>query len=125
MKVALYVGVAGAIGALSRVAIGELLYGLTVFPIATFTANMIGTFLLCLLGGGLLQRYIQDGALQIAVTTGFFGSFTTFSAVSMETVELFQQGNAIIACSYLLASIVAGLFLGFVGMQVGRKLVQS
>lgn len=125
MKVALYVGIAGAIGALSRVAIGEFLHGLTVFPLATFIANMIGTFLLCLLGGGLLQRFVQNGVLQTAVTTGFFGSFTTFSAVSMETVDLFQRGNGMIACSYLLASVVAGLFLGFVGMRVGRKLVQS
>ena len=37
--------------------------------------------------------------IQDAITTGFLGSFTTFSALSMETVLLFENGELVIARS--------------------------
>ena len=49
MKKILWIGLAGAAGAITRVAIGQIVSGETGFPISTLTVNIVGTFLLCLL----------------------------------------------------------------------------
>ena len=46
MKTYIWIGIAGAVGALLRSVIGELLPREGGFPVATFTVNIIGTFLL-------------------------------------------------------------------------------
>jgi fluoride exporter len=122
MKQALYVGLAGAIGAICRVGIGEMLNG---SPIATLSANFLGTFILCLLSAGVIQQLTTDKKLQTAVTTGLLGSFTTFSAFSMDTVSFFQNGQVMLGCLYVFVSIFVGLVLGMLGLRVGRKLVKT
>ena len=123
MKRYLWIGVAGAVGALLRTWIGELLPHESGFPIATFTVNMIGTFLLCLLVTGVVQKISAVKHIQDAMTTGFLGSFTTFSALSMETVLLFENGQFVMGVLYVGLSIVGGLAAGLLGFHVGRKKV--
>ncbi len=102
MKQALFVGIAGAIGAIFRVGIGEMFNG---SPIATMTVNLLGTFILCLLSAGIIRQLTTDKQLQTAITTGFLGSFTTFSAFSLETVGLFQTGQVLLGSLYVFVSI--------------------
>lgn len=123
MKRYLWIGVAGAVGALLRTWIGELLPHESGFPIATFTVNMIGTFLLCLLVTGVVQKISAVKHIQDAMTTGFLGSFTTFSALSIETVLLFENGQFVMGVLYVGLSIVGGLAAGLLGFHVGRKKV--
>ncbi|MDN4607819.1 fluoride efflux transporter FluC [Sporosarcina highlanderae] len=121
MRVALLVGFSGAIGAILRVSIGEVEFGFGDFPAATFAVNMVGTFFLCFLSAGFIQRLWVNHELQTALTTGFLGSFTTFSAFSMETVSLFQNGAILTALLYVLSSIFGGILFGNIGMNLGRK----
>lgn len=123
MKQALLVGFAGAIGAISRVGIGKLFAGASDFPMATLTANLLGTFILCFLSAGVIQRVTADQQLQSAVTTGFLGSFTTFSAFSMETVSLIQNGQMMHAALYFTVSVVGGLTVGLYGFRIGSRMV--
>ena len=90
MKKLLWIGLAGAAGALARTAIGQLVGDETGFPIATFSVNIIGTFLLCSIIAGAFRKLNSHKQMQEAITTGFLGSFTTFSALSMETVVLWK-----------------------------------
>ena len=122
MKQALFVGLAGALGAICRIGIGEMLDG---SPIATLTVNLLGTFILCLLSAGVIQRLTTDKQLQTAITTGFLGSFTTFSAFSLETVVFLQNGQVLLGSLYVVVSIFGGLVLGMLGFRVGRKLVKT
>ena len=122
MKQALFVGIAGAIGAICRVGIGEMLNG---SPIATLTVNLLGTFILCLLSAGVIRQLTTDQQLQTAITTGFLGSFTTFSAFSMETVSLFQNGQVMLGSLYVFVSISVVLSLGMLGFRFGRKMVKT
>lgn len=121
MRTVFFVGFAGAIGAVLRVCIGQFTNGFWDFPIATFTVNMIGTFLLCFLSTGFIQRLKLDHDLQTAVTTGFLGSFTTFSAFSMETVNLIQNDAVLMGLFYIVSSILGGFLFGMIGMKIGRK----
>lgn len=125
MRTALFVGIAGAIGAICRVVIGELLSGLTKFPLATLSVNLLGTLLLCLLSAGVIQRLTMKKELQTAITTGFLGSFTTFSAISIETVNLIQNGQHAIAMLYVLSSVIGGLAVGTLGLKLGQKWVKA
>ena len=122
MKQALFVGLAGALGAICRLGIGELHEG---SPIPTLTVNLLGTFILCLLSAGVIQWLTTDQQLQTAVTTGFLGSFTTFSAFSMDTVSLIQNGQMMLAILYFIGSIFGGLVIGVLGFRAGRRLVKA
>lgn len=125
MKQALYVGFAGAIGAICRVGIGRLFIDASDFPMSTLTVNLIGTFILCLLSAGVIQRLTADKQIQTAVTTGFIGSFTTFSAFSMETVNLMQDGQVMLAIFYVAVSVIGGLAIGLFGFMIGRRMVKA
>jgi len=125
MKQALFVGIAGAIGAICRVGIGELFHGSSDFPIGTLAANLLGTFILCLFSTGAIQQLTSDQQIQTAITTGFLGSFTTFSAFSMETVSLMQEGQVVIAVLYVSASVIGGLTIGLFGLRIGSGMVRT
>ncbi len=77
------------------------------FPVATLLANYIGCFLLPFLSFKLNGVVSTD--VQKAVTAGMIGSFTTFSAFSVETIVLFESGNIFEGWLYLFLSIIGGL----------------
>ena len=55
--------------------------------------------------------------LRLFLMTGILGGFTTFSAFSLETVLLFERGQAGLAALYVAGSVagsVAGLVAGLV-----------
>lgn len=125
LKKTLLIGFAGALGAMLRIAIGQLMIEEVGFPIATFIVNIIGTFLLCFLvvgGAKILSKMID---IQQAITIGFLGSFTTFSALSMETVLLVENSQNLMAITYVALSIIGGLGAGSLGFHFGRKKVRE
>lgn len=78
------------------------------FPWATLTANLAG----CLAIGWLMGRFgPDDTALRLLLVTGFCGGFTTFSAFGYENLQLLQDGQYLMAVSYLLISLIGGLGL--------------
>lgn len=121
MKEAHLIGFAGMFGAILRTLIGVWMNETTAFPIATFSVNMIATWLLCLLAAGVLPNVLKNKQLREMVTVGFLGSFSTFSAFSIETVLLFENGEVMIAVCYILASLIGGIAIGCYGFYVGRK----
>ena len=113
----LAVGIGGAIGALLRFLLSQIIVYEAGFPLATFMANCIGCFLLSyLLSGKLLSHYPK---LKLALTTGLLGSFTTFSTFSSETISLISDQLYGIAFVYVLLSALGGLSLSFAGYWLG------
>lgn len=109
MKQLLWIGLAGMFGAVLRTSIGIWLGEENTFPVATFSVNMIATWLLCFLAGGVPHTILKNEQLREALTIGFLGSFSTFSAFSMETVLLMKQGQIVLAIVYVFVSIIGGL----------------
>ena len=112
----LAVGIGGAIGAVLRFCIGQIIVYEAGFPFATCIANLVGCFLLSfLLSGKLLRHYPK---MKLALTTGLLGSFTTFSTFSYETISLISNELYGTALLYVLLSVIGGLLLSFAGYKL-------
>lgn len=114
------VALGGAVGSVARYATNVVLASLTTaFPWATLLVNVVGAFLI-----GVFTRNGagagDDLVLRLALTTGLCGGFTTFSAFSIETVALVQQGRAGRAMLYVFVSLALGLGATFLGLTIGR-----
>ncbi|MFX3623897.1 MAG: fluoride efflux transporter CrcB [Ectobacillus sp.] len=121
------VGLAGIVGAILRYMLGFAVQSVWTgfFPFATWTANMIGSFLLAFLTASFFRsRKIHPYAVS-ALGTGLIGSFTTFSTFSVETVQLLRNGKMVIALMYVLLSIAGGLAMAWLGLQTGNKAFRS
>ncbi|WP_214785745.1 fluoride efflux transporter CrcB [Exiguobacterium sp. s183] len=118
-----YVGVAGAVGALARYGLGLLVasFGTSPFPVATLLINLIGSFLL----GWLTHRFLQRGKpspqIVTIIGTGMIGSFTTFSTFSVETIQLVEHDHVLLAVTYVFLSITLGLWSSWFGYHIGTK----
>ncbi|SER90933.1 fluoride efflux transporter CrcB [Psychrobacillus sp. OK032] len=110
----LYIGLAGALGAISRYLVGIFFFSNSPFPFATLLINLVGCYALAYLTS---RFFCLSSQLKTVVGTGFLGSFTTFSALSVETVELFEQGKVFLAFLYIVVSIVGGIFLSNLGWK--------
>lgn len=119
------VGIAGTIGAVLRYLIGVLFFTNALFPFATLSINLIGSFILAWLTTHLFKRVSISSAMKTAIGTGFVGSFTTFSALSVEVVELVNDGKILIGTLYIFVSIVGGMLMGRLGFKVSVEEQQS
>ena len=90
------------------------------FPWATLTVNVIGSFLM----GALVVWFANRDLMRLApfLMTGVLGGFTTFSAFSLDTVTLWQRGEATTAMLYVAASIILSLAALLAGMATVRGL---
>ena len=82
---------AGGLGSLLRYVIG-LALPLSFFPWATVGINVIGSFAIGFLGGSGSRMGWSDN-LQLALTVGLCGGFTTFSTFSKEALSLATAGR--------------------------------
>ncbi len=121
MKQLVWVGVAGMFGAILRTSIGLWMGEGHAFPVATIFVNLVATWLLCLIATGVLDHVLKNKQLKEMITVGFLGSFSTFSAFSIETVLLFESGKFLIAILYVSASVIGGICMGLFGFHCGRK----
>lgn len=106
----------GAVGAPLRYVIDRWVqahHGLR-FPLGTLAVNLVGCFLLGVVAGGVADAG-WSAHTQALLGTGFCGGFTTFSAFSMETIELFSGRLTIRAVSYVVASVGLGVALAALG----------
>lgn len=88
------------------------------FPTAVLVVNIVGSFLL---GLYLSRRERSVGprwSLQFWAI-GIIGSFTTFSAFSLDVFHLLEEGRLLIATGYVTASIVGGLAAALIGQRAG------
>lgn len=116
----LAVAAGGAVGSVARYLTTLALASVTAaFPYATLLVNVVGAFLIGVFGR-VFSGSDHDPVLRLALTTGLCGGFTTFSAMSAETVALVQQGRAGRAALYVLLSLVLGFGATAIGLMVAR-----
>lgn len=113
MKSFLLVGAGGAIGSMLRYA-AALPNINKVFPYTTFIINILGSLLIGIFFGLLVKNNLSNYGWRF-LATGICGGFTTFSAFSLEGLELLQQKQYVIFFMYFLLSIIIGVAAAFAG----------
>ena len=109
----LIVAAGGALGAAGRYAVG-LLPVKTDFPLLTLLVNAAGAVIIGFLAGLFARGGLTDRRL-LFWKTGVCGGFTTFSAFSLEAVQLFEKGRHLAGSLYILLSLLhclAGVLAG-------------
>lgn len=110
----MYIGIAGALGAISRYLVGVFMISESEFPLATLLVNLTGCYALAFITSRTLPISIK---LKSAIVTGFLGSFTTFSAFSVETIMMIDDGQIGLAILYIILSVVGGIIMSNFGWK--------
>jgi CrcB protein len=96
----------------------------TRFPWAGLAVNLVGAAML----GFLLPRLLMaDRRLTLVVpfvAVGIIGSFTTFSGLLVELVELLLAGDYLLSIGYAIASLAGGLLLAFLSMRLASRRIR-
>ena len=128
MQVYLWIALGSALGGAGRHWCTEVItrqWG-EAFPWGTLTVNLVGSLLI-----GLVATLSEpDGRLLMSPTArqfvmiGLFGGFTTFSAFSLQVLNLMRDGQWLPAGLYILGSValcLAGVWLGHgLGLAINR-----
>lgn len=118
------VAVGGAMGSVARFWLTGAMTALTGprFPWGTLVINIVGSFVIGLVGGLTLTpaRVGMHPDVRIFLMTGVCGGFTTFSAFSLQTLELMQTGDVVPAFGYAIGSVVLCVIATYCGWLLGR-----
>jgi fluoride exporter len=118
----LWLGLAGAAGALSRYWLGGAVARWTgaAFPWGTLAVNALGCLLFGFFWSLAEERMLIGAAARTVILIGFMGAFTTFSSFAFETVELLRDSQYLRALGNVAAQNVSGVILLYAGIVLGR-----
>jgi CrcB protein len=123
MRLYFLVGLGGALGTVTRLYFSDValrMWGPS-FPWGTLLINVTG----CLLIGFFVTatefggRWTLPPELRLAVSVGFCGGYTTFSAFSHQALTLFREGAWAKAGAYVLGSFALCLAAVALGHWLG------
>jgi CrcB protein len=116
----LLVGLGGFAGAIARYVAGGWILHQTLgakFPWSTFAVNVSGCLLMGLLSGLAERLEWFTPQTRLLLLTGLLGSFTTFSAFSLETVYLLRRGEIWTAGLYAAGSVIICVTAVWAGLK--------
>ncbi len=124
MNATLLVMAGGALGAGARYNLGRLVFHWTGpgFPYGTLIANLVGGFLMGVLVAILARDNMADETWRLLLGVGLLGGFTTFSAFSLEVLNMIERGQWGIAIGYALVSVIGSVLALFAGLLAVRAL---
>lgn len=113
------IALGGALGSIARYwlsGVVETQVG-SAFPWGTFLVNLSGCILIGFFAGlgSAGARWFAGQEARALLLVGLCGGYTTFSAFSLQTLELLRAGDGLRAVGYTLASVIVcllGVWLG-------------
>ena len=115
----LWVAVGSGLGGVARLACSDLAVRVTGhrFPWGTLLINIVGSLVIGYVAGFAGRAHpLGDPTVAVFLMVGVCGGYTTFSAVSLQTLTLAQEGAWRRAAFYVVASVllcVVATALGF------------
>lgn len=111
MKTIIAIFLGGGLGSLMRYGVQALMHERIVaynFPWATFTVNIIGSFLIGLFYA-LSAKFNLSAEIRLFLTAGLCGGFTTFSTFSNDNIEMLRSGDGLLCMAYIFLSVALGI----------------
>lgn len=121
MRSVLVVALGGAVGSVARLKLSGWVLHRTVewrFPLGTFLVNVIGCLVIGILAGYAAKEDLLSPDARLFLFTGLLGGFTTFSAFGLETFYLMRRGELLVAGTYVVGSVLAGLLALWLGFSL-------
>lgn len=124
MNTLLAIAAGGALGAVSRYGIYTGVHAAMGrgFPYGTLVVNVIGSLAMGFLYIWLFDRFNVGSSWRAFLLIGYLGSFTTFSAFSLETLNLLEQGDWLRATLNVIGSVTLCIAAAWVGTILARQL---
>lgn len=121
MQQILLIAIGGSLGAVARYGLSTFIYHTTndIFPWGTFVINLTGSFLI----GVFIELFdttIIPSEWRSFITIGFLGAYTTFSTYTLETVNLFRDGEFRLAAINVLTNNLICIVLVVAGIYSSR-----
>ena len=113
-RAAIAVGIGGLAGAGARWALVEVLPATDIWPWGVLAVNLAG----CLVLGYLAAAAWSARAelpVSLGLGTGFCGSLTTFSALTVDVAQMARDDDWGFAAGYLAVSVLGGVALAVIG----------
>lgn len=119
-----WIGLAGAAGAILRYLVQQGTVAMlgAGFPYGTFVVNVLGSFLIGVLFVLFWEKSVVGDGWRLALMVGLLGSFTTFSAFSLDTWILLQHGAMLKAVANVLGTVAVCLAVTWLGITVTRMI---
>ena len=117
IKQLLIAGIGGFIGTILRTLAYQFFKSNYTF-LNTFIINICGSLLIGIIIGLSVNHSGINNNWKLFLATGICGGFTTFSAFSLENMQLFQQEKYGLALLYIISSIVLGIVASFLGYKI-------
>ncbi|MCH7535087.1 MAG: fluoride efflux transporter CrcB [Bacteroidetes bacterium] len=107
----LAVFIGGGLGSLARYGVSKIVTGnfSTDLPFATLVSNVLSCLVLAGAIGIFNDKLVEHPWLKLFLLIGFCGGFSTFSAFSFESLELFRTGNLTYGIANIAVSVLACL----------------
>jgi fluoride exporter len=122
----LAVGFGAFAGAVMRWLLGIALNPiLPALPLGTLASNLIGGLVMGVALGLFAHYETLPIAWRLAITTGFLGGLTTFSAFSGETVTLFLRQQYAWTATIIAAHLFGSLLLTLAGIGLVRLVLRT
>ena len=120
-QAAIAIGIGGLAGASARWGLVEVLPATDIWPWGVLAVNLFGCLVLGYLAAAAWSARAQL-PMSLGLGTGFCGSLTTFSALTVDVAEMARDGSWGYAASYLAVSVAGGVVLALAG--AGLRTVQ-
>ena len=116
------VALGGALGASLRYLIASIAHGMLGrdFPYGTLVVNVIGSLAIGYLLVLLPEAEAENPLLRLLLVTGLLGGFTTYSAFSVETLQLLHDGHAMRAGLNVAATLTFCFIAVWAGWLISR-----
>ena len=82
--------------------------------------NIIGSFFIGVFVGYLNNKEILEFFIKYLLIIGLLGSFTTFSAFSIETLNLYKQEGLSLSAFYIILSVIFSISAAYIGLNLIR-----
>ena len=117
IKTLFAIAIGGASGAVLRYAIVSLVGWWGGHVWGTFLVNLVGSFAIGAIVASVFDTSWFESFGRPFLVVGVLGAFTTFSAFSLDAIQLYDAGRGVLALSYVVATVAGCLLAAKAGMH--------